>query len=158
VPNQEVQEMKKVLVAIDGSEVSKSLIDYAFHYAAREKDAQLIFMHVIESKESKDISIPGYTTHVIPSEEEVKSHFEEMVREIRDSSGYDVSSYTVEVKYGVSYEEIINFAEKEDVSMIMIGHRRMTRLKRFFLGSVAAKVVAHAPCSVYVHRPKELMA
>lgn len=153
----EVKVMKKVLVAIDGGEVSKSVVDYAFHYATREKDAEMIFFHVIESSEAKDVSVPGYTAHVIPSEKEVKSHFENMIREVRDASGYDVTSYRVEVRYGVSYEEIINFAENEDVFMIMIGHRRMTRLKRFFLGSVAAKVVAHAPCSVYVHRPKELM-
>jgi nucleotide-binding universal stress UspA family protein len=28
-------------------------------------------------------------------------------------------------------------------------------LERFFIGSVAAKVVRHAPCDVLVHRPKE---
>lgn len=28
--------MKKVIVAIDGSETSKRVIDYALHYAARE--------------------------------------------------------------------------------------------------------------------------
>lgn len=148
--------MKTVLVAIDGSEVSKSVIDYAFHYAAREKDARMIFFHVIESSETRELNVPGYTAHVPPSAEDVQKHFEEFVREVRDSSGYEVTSYEVEVRHGVSYEEIINYVEEHDVYMIMIGHRRMTRLKRFFLGSVAAKVVAHAPCSVFVYRPKEL--
>jgi Universal stress protein UspA and related nucleotide-binding proteins len=40
--------------------------------------------------------------------------------------------------------------------MIMIGHRGISDLRRFVMGSVAAKVVAHANCSVYVHRPKGL--
>jgi len=124
--------MKKVLVTIDAGEVSKSLVDYAFRYAAREKDAEMIFFHVIESSEAKEVSVPGAIVRDIPSEEEVKSHFENMIREIRDASGYDVTSYRVEVRYGVSYEEIIDFAENEDVFMIMIGHRRMTRLRRFF--------------------------
>ncbi|MFP4481966.1 MAG: universal stress protein [Thermovirgaceae bacterium] len=148
--------MKKVLVAIDGSEVSKSVIEYAFHYAAREKDARMIFFHVIESSETRELNVPGHTAHVPPSVEDVKKYFEEFVREVRDSSGYDVTSYDVEVRHGVNYEEIINYAEENDVYMIMIGHRRLSRLKRFFLGSVAAKVVVHAPCSVFVYRPKDL--
>jgi nucleotide-binding universal stress UspA family protein len=38
----------------------------------------------------------------------------------------------------------------------MIGHRSsFTGMERFLVGSVAAKVVAHAPCSVFVHRAKK---
>lgn len=39
--------MKKVVVAVDGSDVSKEVIDYALHYAQREKDAELLFLHVV---------------------------------------------------------------------------------------------------------------
>jgi len=31
----------------------------------------------------------------------------------------------------------------------------MRNLERFFIGSVAAKVAAHAPCTVIVFRPRE---
>jgi nucleotide-binding universal stress UspA family protein len=51
---------------------------------------------------------------------------------------------------------ILEFAEGVAAELIMIGHRGNLERKRFFLGSVAAKVVAHANCSVYVHRPRVL--
>jgi nucleotide-binding universal stress UspA family protein len=57
---------------------------------------------------------------------------------------------------GVAYSEIVRRAERdEDIKVILIGHRGMRDLERFFIGSVAAKVVAHAPCTVIVFRPRE---
>ena len=59
------------------------------------------------------------------------------------------------VRTGISYECIVDYAKEIDASMIMIGHRGLSNLQRFFIGSVAAKVVYHAPCSVYVYKQKE---
>jgi nucleotide-binding universal stress UspA family protein len=39
--------MKRVIFAIDGSEASEHVIEYALQYA--EKDADLVFFHAIES-------------------------------------------------------------------------------------------------------------
>ncbi|NLA90749.1 MAG: universal stress protein, partial [Synergistaceae bacterium] len=59
-------------------------------------------------------------------------------------------------KTGKPYDQIVKFADELGATMIMIGHRGLGAVERFFLGSVAAKVVANAPCSVYVHRPVDL--
>lgn len=48
---------------------------------------------------------------------------------------------------------IVKTAEKLQVDMIVVGSRVKTGFDRFLLGSVASKVVAHAPCSVLVYRP-----
>lgn len=45
-------------------------------------------------------------------------------------------------------------AEKNKYELILIGHRGLSNLERFFIGSVAAKVVRHAPCTILVHLPK----
>jgi nucleotide-binding universal stress UspA family protein len=48
-------------------------------------------------------------------------------------------------------DDIIGFAEKEKVDLIIIGSRGLgSAATRFIMGSVASKVVAHAPCNVYV--------
>lgn len=49
-------------------------------------------------------------------------------------------------------ESIVKCAEEERVDTIVVGHREKKGMDRFLLGSVAAKVVAHAPCSVLVVR------
>jgi nucleotide-binding universal stress UspA family protein len=53
-------------------------------------------------------------------------------------------------------EEIVNFAGTEKIDLIVIGSKGMGATERFFLGSVASKVVRYSPCSVYVVRQPEL--
>lgn len=153
-------QMKRVVVAIDGSEVSKGVLDYALHYAEREKDAELLFLHVINWEDSREVSVGGRVVSVPPPEEEVKEELKEELKKlvldrIEASDAPKPERMSINVLFGNPYNEIVTFAEKMDASMIMIGHRGLSNLERFFLGSVAAKVVAHSPCSVYVHREKE---
>jgi nucleotide-binding universal stress UspA family protein len=146
--------MKRVVVAIDGSEESKGVIDYAVHYANREEDAQIQFLHVIGTEERGRVFVEGYAVELPTVGEKVKQEFEDFVRAQIAKSGMSIPRMSLTVLPGIPYEQIVKFAEENDADIIMIGHRGLSNLKRFFLGSVAAKVVAHAPCSVYVHRPK----
>lgn len=147
--------MKTVVVAIDGSEESRGVIDYALHYADREKDADLLFVHVIERKEYKAINTMGYSVSIPPGEDEVKEAFEKFIKEQIKASGLKKpKKMSVHVEMGTAYSEIVSFAEKKDADIIMIGHRGLSGLEGFLIGTVASKVVAHSPCSVYVHRVK----
>lgn len=143
-----------MVVAIDGSEESKGVIDYAVHYANREEDAQIQFLHVIGTEERGRVFVEGYAVELPTVGEKVKQEFEDFVRAQIAKSGMSIPRMSLTVLPGIPYEQIVKFAEENDADIIMIGHRGLSNLKRFFLGSVAAKVVAHAPCSVYVHRPK----
>mgnify|MGYP000917688504 CR=1 FL=1 len=151
--------MKKVVVAVDGSEVSKGVVDYALHYADQEKDADLHFLHVIEPlvsepQEQEVILYRWHALNITPSPEKAQKEFEALLEERVGASRKPRPSMSVSVRVGSAYARIVEFAEEIQADMIMIGHRGLGNLQRFFLGSVAAKVVAHAPCSVYVHRPK----
>ena len=148
--------MKRVVVAIDGSEVSRGVVDYALHYSAREKNVDVMFLHVVEWKDYKDINAyGGQSVSVPPSEGEVKAEFEKFVKEqVKNSGMKKPGKMSINITFGSPYNEIVKFAEKTDADMIMIGHRGLSDLERFFLGCVASKVVAHSPCSVYVHREK----
>lgn len=147
--------MKKVVVAIDGSEASRGVINYALHYSAREKDAELFFIHVAEDSEYKKVSFSNFSVNVPPCDADVKMEFEKFINEeIKTSGAEKPAKMSVHVATGSPYGRIVSFAEEKDADIIMIGHRGLSDLERFFLGSVASKVVEHAPCSVYVHREK----
>ena len=148
--------MKKIVVAIDGSEASKGVVDYAIHYANREEDAEMLFLHVISILDQKPIFYGDGAAYMPPSDSEVQQEFEGFIRKRIELSGLAIPRMSVLIRTGKDYDEIVSFAEKEDADMIMIGHRGLSGVERFFLGSVAAKVVSRAPCSVYVHRPKEM--
>lgn len=146
--------MKKVVVAIDGSEASRGVVDYAINYANRESDADMLFLHVIALSEHKPVFYGEGTVVVPPSDDEVKAEFEDFIKKEMETLGKTIPKMSVSVRSGKVYDQIVKFAEENGAFMIMIGHRGLGAMERFFLGSVAAKVVANAPCSVYVHRPR----
>jgi nucleotide-binding universal stress UspA family protein len=57
------------------------------------------------------------------------------------------------LEQGVSPADlIVKVAEDQKIDLLVLGSRTKKGLDRFLIGSVASKVVAHAPCSVLVVR------
>ena len=48
------------------------------------------------------------------------------------------------------HEPIVQEAKKRNADLIVMGTRGVTGLKRVLMGSVAQKVIGHAPCPVMV--------
>ena len=145
--------MKRVVVAIDGSETSRAVVDYALYYANREVDVKIVFLHVIEPYKSlwRSVAMKPYEDLMAA----VEVSFKRFVEEEMDKVPVDREKMSLVTRLGVPYVEIVRFAEEEEADIIMIGHRStFTGMERFLVGSVAAKVVSHAPCSVFVHRPR----
>lgn len=146
--------MKRVVVAIDHSAVSRSLMDAAFEFAVREKDVILYFLHVLQPQRAGWRAWSKEVDEVLLAKARKEVH--DWVHEAAAEFGQPLPDLRVAVRPGFPAEVILDFAEGVAADQIMIGHRGNPDRKRFVLGSVAAEVVAHAVCSVYVHRPRVL--
>ena len=51
---------------------------------------------------------------------------------------------------GQPHEFIIQEAKKKDIDLIVMGTHGRTGLKKLLMGSVAERVIGHAPCTVMV--------
>ncbi|PSQ48576.1 universal stress protein [Halobacteriales archaeon SW_7_65_23] len=71
---------------------------------------------------------------------------ESIVEEAREQLG-DVDATTA-VRAGVPYEAILDYAETEDIDLIVMGTHGRTGLDRYLLGSVTEKVVRTADVPV----------
>lgn len=60
----------------------------------------------------------------------------------------------VELLAGDPAEEIVRYAGRHDVDLLVLGTHGHSGMKRLVLGSVAEQVVRRAPCAVLVVRPK----
>jgi len=60
---------------------------------------------------------------------------------------------TSEVRIGDAAQQLIAAATEDDADLIVVGTRGLTTLSRLVIGSVARKVLLHAPTSVLVIRP-----
>lgn len=143
--------MTKALVAVDLSSISERLIDFAFEYAKNTGIDSLDFLHVVEYH---DQEIPLHSEFARRFDtDKVKADVMEIIKKSVVKSGSS-QAHNLYLKTGDPSSEIVKMAEKEKYDIILIGHRGISNLEKFFIGSVAAKVTRHAPCDVFVHKPK----
>jgi len=145
--------MKKILVTLDGSLSSVKAAQLAVDMA-RLYSAELTFLTVV--KDNLDTIPVGLdmSTHpdiariaLVKDIEAIGNEILEKIISDLDTSGIKT---TKKVLTGYPAEEIVNYAESEAIDLIIIGRRGLSPFKRFFIGSVAQKIVAHAACSVLV--------
>jgi nucleotide-binding universal stress UspA family protein len=81
------------------------------------------------------------------AEKEAREHLES----IKDRASKEGVDCEIVVHRGDEpYQNIVDEAAKNKVSMIIVGTHGRTGLKRLMMGSVTAKVIGHAPCNVLV--------
>ena len=145
---------KKILVAIDGSPLSDKAAEEAVRMAAGNPSQ-------FKSKIYAVLVLPNAQrntfTDFIPSRPITETEeWEELRRRIFYVIEKDAleSAIPLEVKvvYGDPAEELIAYAEKEEIDVIVIGSTGKGLLKRKVLGSVSDRVARQAKCSVYIVR------
>jgi nucleotide-binding universal stress UspA family protein len=148
--------MKKVLVAVDGSDKSLEAADYAISIANKES-AQLIILNVLDTQPwfygqslyrwaTEDVMRNVYT-HEILERKNILTKIKEKAEKINIQSRIEVLMSPQTVSTAAA---IVNYAEKEKVDLITIGTRGRTGITRMLLGSVASAVVTYAHCPVMV--------
>ena len=145
---------KKILVAIDGSPQSDKAAEEAVRLASvsgpRFKSGVYAIM-VLSGMRTPSFTdfFPSLPATERPEWEEIRKRIFSVVE--KASAEADIPLVN-EVVYGDAAEEILAFAEREEVDVIVIGSSGAGRMKRTLLGSVSAKVASQAHCSVYIVR------
>ena len=147
--------MKHILVTTDFSEASESAFGYAkdqFKLAGKENN-KITLLKVI------DVVPPASINFVyglaLPDKkgmlEKVYKHASEQMQEIAEKQFADLPVETAVVKPKKAvYQEIIKFAETNNVSLIVMSTHGRTGVKHFLLGSVAERVIRRSPCPVMI--------
>ncbi len=138
--------MTRAIVAIDGSDYGVTAARTAIKLAQRCHFEDLAFVHVVSLKPGQ-LGTSEYPDRPdLPEEWPV---FQEPLT-IARQAGAEVHC---KVLYGNPAEELLHHARQNETDLIVLGSLGHTGIKEFLLGSVATRVVAHAPCSVLVVRP-----
>ncbi len=142
--------IRKILVAVDGSKASINAASYAIEMA-KNFDASLILLSIIIPATYMDF---GYVTVGKFKETETKERKQaqdklDKLKKKAMEKGVTVKTAIV-VKYTSVVKEIIEYALKRKISLIVTGSRGMTGFKKMVLGSVANGVMTYADCPVLV--------
>jgi nucleotide-binding universal stress UspA family protein len=135
----------KILAALDNSDYAYNALRKAVEMA-RKENAEL----TIYSAYSVLPDVEEFTSE--PRELLVKRAKDIVVRGKAIAEKADVYAKTfVESTYSPA-DDIVRYAERNNIELIIMGHKSRSGLDRLLVGSVAVKVVTYAPCSVLVIR------
>lgn len=129
--------ISKVLVGIDGSENAEKALEHAVELAKKHK-AKITLLNVegstlfdLNPKVAKEIG------------ESILSGAASKVKGVE---------FNTQLEFGNPAETIIEVTEKGNYDIIVVGSRGLSKVKRFFLGSVSDDVSHHARGSVLIVR------
>jgi nucleotide-binding universal stress UspA family protein len=138
---------KRILVAVDGSEVSLRAVEYAAHIAKID-GATLTALHVIPVPQYE---IPG---DVADYYEHAKKPAKKWMKDISDATALTGVPAKTEILVGAYsiVDAVLGYAENQSADLIVTGTRGRTQSIKLTVGSVASGLVQFASCPVLVIR------
>jgi nucleotide-binding universal stress UspA family protein len=146
--------ISKIIVGIDGSKESVKAADYAIAIAKRH-NAELIAVNVLTSDIGYSYSSPGVEGPpltigeiILLAEDEVKKWFDD-IKEKADKNDIQFRSEIIMAKKS-TISTMLDYAEEQNINLIVVGTRGRSGIKKMLLGSVASGLVTYAACPVLV--------
>jgi nucleotide-binding universal stress UspA family protein len=141
---------RSIVIATDGSENTQKAISYGIKLA-KLSGATVHALHVVDTSSVTQSWTAGRETiYEILKKDGQKAISK--VKECGEASGVEVKEVLLE---GHPSGEVIDFAENNDIDLIVMGTLGKTGLDRFLMGSVAEKVVRNSKVPVLVVRGEE---
>jgi nucleotide-binding universal stress UspA family protein len=147
--------IQRILVAVDGSKPSIDAGTQAIDIAKRF-DAELIALYVVSPDVRynylEDVITPRLPKALKNVVMLAMQRGEKHVDKVKQKASEENVKVKTDVVIGISsvVKEIIEYAEKNRIDMIIIGSRGLSGIKKMLLGSVASGVVTYAHCPVLV--------
>ena len=141
--------IQRILLATDFSDDSLKAFPIA-QSLAEGFCARLTLIHVVE-RFPIDALLGEELTHQTSAQriELARARLTGLVADLRKRGGFRAD---VVVRFGKPFDEIARYAKEMDASLIVVSTHGYTGLKHLYLGSVAERVLRHAPCPVLVVR------
>ena len=147
--------IRRILVPVDGSKPSLDASVQAIDIAKR-LDAELIALYVVSPDIRYDYMEDIITPKLPRALKDVMmiamQKGERHVKKVQQKATQKKVKVKTDVVIGVSsiVKDIVGYAEKNRIDMIVIGSRGLSGIKKILLGSVASGVVTYSHCPVLV--------
>jgi nucleotide-binding universal stress UspA family protein len=144
-------QLKTILVPLDGSDSSFKAAMYAIKIA-KVANAKIICVHAVVNLPYTEYTTAGVVINqYIADTKKQAQEWYDKVNAAAEKAEVRVTAETILDVTSVA-DSIINYAERNNLDLIIIGTKGRTGIKKFVLGSVANSVVSHAKCPVLVVR------
>ena len=142
--------VKKILIATDGSSHAKKAVEFAGDFASKY-DATVHLVHVVQ-----EARIPDEMKELFEVEHLEKppkrAYMETVGKKILEDAKKELLSTGMKdlepvLLVGNAPDEIVRYAKKENIDVIIIGNQGFGKIKELLIGSVTHKVFHAAHCT-----------
>lgn len=141
---------KKILCPIDFSPGSQQAMRVAVRLA-NDAEGDLVILHAWYVPPLAFAGEHTFAPHVLQlMSDDVQRGLDDALRE---AIALGAKHATTTLVTGLPWSEIVGLVERQAFDLVVMGTQGRTGLARVLLGSVAEKVVRHAPCPVLAVRP-----
>ena len=145
---EETKMYKRILVILDGSELAEAALPHA-QEMARRYSAQLVLLRVVQPLPPQPEALYDTLARVDEQTLGLARDYLERVTKGLQETGIDVETV---VRRGVPHAEIVDYADHNDIDLIVMTTRGRSGLTRWLMGSVADRVVRGASVPVLLVR------
>lgn len=145
-----------ILIAIDGSNCSKSVMKKACQFIAEPQNTTLRIISAVEPlapmvAEPFAVSAEYYADFQAAANKQARALLDEAVAELKASCP-NLKAVTSDVMRGGAAQTIVEAAGEWNADLIIVGSHGYSFWSRTLLGSVSNAVVHQAPCSILIIR------
>lgn len=143
----------RILVGCDFSSDSNLALEYGLGLA-QEFQSDLYIVHVLEPPRYKNLpkSVEGAREQIRKSlHKQMKDQLEALVPE----EAYNWCKPKTRLLSGVAHEELVKFADIQDIDLVILGVRGHSLVESLFVGATTERVIRKADCAVMSVRPIE---
>ena len=153
----------KILVPYDGSKYAEKALNKAVNLAKLIKGSEITILNVIEEILTPPVVFPTRIRHYKTGEDTTLStYFRDLqtdmrykmintLEKIKQKYENSVKIRTV-VLVGSAEDKIVEFANKQNVDLIVMGSKGLKGMSRLLMGSVSRSVSEKVKCSVMIVR------
>ena len=138
----------RILVPTDGSDAADRAFEQALDLA-RTYDAEMHVLHVV------DVSALAGEFDAMTVIDQLEASGEELTDRLRKRADEVGVSVETEVVEGVPHRTLLDYADENDVDLVVMGTHGRTGLERYLLGSVTERVVRKSPVPVLTVREED---
>ena len=135
---------QKILLASDGSEHSKRAAENAIHIAKRSEGSTVEVVYVVDHDRVKSDVLKNWNSADLG---DARVDRMRAVENIAKEAGV---SYKLTILHGEPGPVIVEYINKNEFDIAIIGSRGLSGLQEFVLGSVSHKVAKRATCPVLI--------
>ena len=147
MPSMSKRGFTRVVVAVDGSEVSLRAAEHAARIA-RQDGVELLALHVVPVP---PFEMQGELADTYANARKSARKWMKEVEDIATRTGIGVKTEILVGAYSV-VDAILGYAETVKADLIVTGTRGTTPSRRILVGSVASGLVEYSGCAVLVIR------